>query len=67
MLYLEHRFVIKKSTVAAIALSRMCFERHALDKVLEKYPGGEQKPEYPERLREWIEALSRSSREIIVD
>lgn len=68
MLYLEHRFVLcKTETLAAISMSRVCFGRHTIDKVLEKYPGGDEKPQYPERLRQWIEALSQSSKEMIVD
>lgn len=66
MIYLEHQFVIRKSGfVAAIALSRVCFERHNIERIFEEYPGGAEKPDYPERLRPWIEALSKSSREII--
>lgn len=66
MLYLEHRFVIiKTGSLAAISMSRVCFGRNTIDKVLEKLPGGEEKPEFPERLRVWIEALSKSSRDIV--
>lgn len=68
MIYLEHRFIIRKTkVVAAISMSRVCFERYAIDKVLQKYPGGEEVPEYPERFRAWIEALSKSSRDLIVE
>lgn len=66
MLYLEHRFIIVKSqTIAAISVSRMCFQRQELNKVLAKYPGGEERPEYPHRLHKWIEALNTSSRDLI--
>lgn len=68
MLYLEHRFVIRRTeTVAAISMSRVCFERHNMNLVLERYPGGAaaEKPEYPQRLRTWIEALSESSQDLM--
>lgn len=66
MIYLEHKFVIQTSeTIAAISMSRMCFERHPIGKVLEMYPGGVERPKYPERLGPWIEALTRRSSDLV--
>lgn len=66
MLYLEHKFIINKmNLVAAVAVSRMCFGKLPMDRILKDFPGGDVKPEYPERLRIWIQALETSSKEIL--
>nr|XP_029723391.1 protein THEM6-like [Aedes albopictus]XP_029723392.1 protein THEM6-like [Aedes albopictus] len=67
-IYFEHKFVtLFDGFVRAVATSRQAITGVELDKVMKQFDDGQTRPEQPEEIRHWMNAVEISSRNLRKD
>lgn len=67
-IYLEQRFVTSGDNfVRAVALSKQCITNVDVVELMKRFPEGKERPEQPEELRVWLEAIEISSQKLRKD
>lgn len=66
-IYLEQKFVTFDGFVRAIAMSKQCITKVNVMDLMKKFDGGDKRPEQPEELKMWLEAIEKSSQKLRKD
>lgn len=66
-IYLEQKFITFDGFVRAVAMSRQCITNVDVIDLLSKFDGGAKRPEQPEELKLWLEAIETSSKKLRKD
>ncbi|XP_070508811.1 protein THEM6 [Chironomus tepperi] len=63
-IYLQQKFITFDGFVRAIAISKQNITKVNVMELMKKFEGGQKRPEQPEELRIWLEALEVSSKKL---
>jgi len=63
-IYIEQKFVTLDGFVRAVALSKQCITKCNVIDLMKEFEGGEKRPEQPEELKVWLDALEISSQKL---
>jgi acyl-CoA thioesterase FadM len=66
-IYLEQKFITMDGFVRAIAMSKQCITKVNVMDMMKKFEGGDKRPEQPEELKMWLEAIEMSSKKLRKD
>lgn len=66
-IYLEQKFITLDGFVRAIAISKQCITKVDVLDLMKEFEGGTKRPEQPEELRIWLEAIELSSKKLRKD
>lgn len=66
-IYLEQKFITLDGFVRAIAMSKQCITKVDVLDLMKEFEGGTKRPEQPEELRIWLEAIELSSKKLRKD
>lgn len=63
-IYIEQKFITFDGFVRAVALSKQCITKVNVMELMKEFEGGEKRPQQPEELKTWLEALEISSKKL---
>lgn len=66
-IYLEQKFMTFDGFVRAVAMSKQCITKVNVLDLMKELDGGEKRPEQPEELKMWLEAIETSSKKLRKD
>jgi acyl-CoA thioesterase FadM len=66
-IYLQQKFITFDGFVRAIAMSKQNVTKVNVMDLMKKFEGGQKRPEQPEELRMWLEALEVASKKLRKD
>lgn len=66
-IYIEQKFITRDGFVRAIAMSKQNITKVNVMDLMKEFEGGDKRPELPEELKVWLEAIEISSRKLRKD